>query len=589
MSEKNKTIYKLVLTLAVAIPLLVISIQEVHAMATNQHLSAAPTVEIGNGKLQGVKEGPLHVFKGIPYAQAPIGDKRWRPPVPADNWAGIRQATTFGAACMQPDHPTPTIYTSDIHPYSEDCLTLNIWAPSDIKDAPVFVWIHGGALVKGGSKEALYDGAALAKEGVVVVSINYRLGIFGYFAHPELSQESDHGVSGNYGVLDQIAALQWIQSNITSFGGNPANVTLAGESAGALSVLYLMATPATNGLFHKAVVQSGYMISAPALKDNVHGQYASEAIGTYIASKVGAENIKQLRSIDAETLLTTANSEGFFPLASIDGHLFNQQILDVFRNGQQAKVPVLVGFNSGEIRSLKVLAPQAPATEAEYVSLIKERYLDLADQYLALYPANDAQESIYAAVRDALYGWTSELLARRQTELGQDAYLYLFDHSYPAATQADLHAFHASELPYIFGTYHQTPELWPKIPNTAHEQQYSKAMTSYWASFAKTGQPKASGHKDWPAYGEERAYMHFSDQPTPRQNLMPGMFELHDTSVTRKKQSDIYPWHWNVGTVSPVLKKEPTDADKQASIQSAENEPQWISLNLFNGGKESTS
>jgi para-nitrobenzyl esterase len=224
--------------------------------------SSGPVVQTSVGAVQGAALGDLNVYKGLPYAAPPTGWRRWRPPAEASAWKGVRDATKFGPACYQPKGPAG-VYTSDVGPMSEDCLTLNVWAPAQVDKAPVLVWIHGGALTTGAGSEPIYDGARLAERGVVVVSINYRLGVLGYLAHPELSKESREGVSGNYGLLDQIAALRWVRANIAAFGGDPSNVTIAGESAGGLSVMYLMAAPQARGLFHKAITQSAYMISTP--------------------------------------------------------------------------------------------------------------------------------------------------------------------------------------------------------------------------------------------------------------------------------------------------------------------------------------
>ncbi|MET0755696.1 MAG: carboxylesterase family protein, partial [Pseudoxanthomonas sp.] len=231
------------------------------------------------GKLDGKVEGSLLVFKGIPYAAPPVEDLRWKQPAPVAKWSSVKDARNFGAACVQPSAGESNIYARDIGATSEDCLTLNVWAPAKGKKTPVFVWIHGGSLRTGSGSGAMYDGAKMAAQGLAVVSINYRLGVLGYLAHPELSYESSQGISGNYGLYDQIAALQWVKDNIAAFGGDADNVTIAGESAGALSVMYLMAAKPARGLFHKAIVQSGYMISTPALKDSPHGEFAQEQVG----------------------------------------------------------------------------------------------------------------------------------------------------------------------------------------------------------------------------------------------------------------------------------------------------------------------
>ena len=240
-------------------------------MSTPSHAEHGPIVDAPAGKVEGQIEGQLRVFKGIPYALPPVGAARWHPPSPMPRWAGVKKATEFGPACFQPNTRGRSIYTGEPLPMSEDCLSLNIWAPAGARNAPVFFWIHGGALWGGSSRDPLYDGARLAAQGIVVVSINYRLGVLGWLAHPELSKESPLGVSGNYGLLDQIEALRWVRNNIGAFGGDPANVTIAGESAGGLSVMYLMASPAARGLFAKAIAESAYMISTPELKQSRFG------------------------------------------------------------------------------------------------------------------------------------------------------------------------------------------------------------------------------------------------------------------------------------------------------------------------------
>jgi para-nitrobenzyl esterase len=520
------------------------------AAATAEH---SPLVSAAAGKVRGTAEAALHVFKGIPYAMPPVGPARWKPPVPMPPWTDVRDAKQFGAACMQPISRGASIYAQDLGTPSEDCLTLNIWAPADARNAPVFVWIHGGALTSGSSKEMLYDGSQLAMRGIVVVSINYRLGVFGYFAHPELSAESARGVSGNYGLLDQIEALRWVQSNIDAFGGDKANVTIAGESAGGLSVMYLMASPDARGLFSKAIAQSAYMISTPELKQRRFGEFAAEEVGSYVATQLHAPDIAALRQMEPNSLVAAAAAARFAPFGVIDGKVLPRQLVEVFDRGEQAPVPLLAGFNSGEIRSLMVLAPKAPATISAYESGIRERYRDLADEFLRLYPSSNIKESILATTRDALYGWTAERLVKKQTALGSPAFLYLFDHGYPQADSAGLHAFHASELPYVFGTIATTPPNWPKIPAAPQERRLSDAMLDYWSSFARTGEPHAANQPDWPAYGSSGAYLSFTDSPRIAERLFPGMYAFQEEVVCRRRASGDQPWNWNVGLASPPL------------------------------------
>lgn len=505
------------------------------------------------GELEGTVEKGVRVFRGIPFAMPPVGAARWKAPAPMPRWDGVRKAIEFGPECLQPKITVTTIYSRDPAPMSEDCLTLNIWAPADAKNAPVFLWIYGGALWAGASREPYYDGARMAARGIVVVTINYRLGPLGWLAHPELSRESPLGISGNYGLLDQVQSLRWVRNNIGAFGGDPANVTIAGESAGALSVMYLMAAPDARGLFAKAIVESGYMISAPELKRDAHGTPSAESNGVKLAAALKAPDLAALRAMDAETLTNGARAAGFFPFIAVDGHVLPRQLVDAFDQGEQAPVPVLAGFNSGEIRSLRILAPPPPATSADYVKAIREKYRDRADAFLRLYPGDNMQESIWANTRDALYGWTAERLVRKQSALGRPSYLYLFDHGYPAADDAGLHAFHASELPYVFGAFDGPPPTWPKIPDTAAERNLSEAMLGYWTSFARSGKPQAANAPDWPAFGESANYMAFTDGPHASQRLMPGMYELHEEVVCRRRAQGNLPWHWNTGIISPPL------------------------------------
>ena len=512
-----------------------------------------PVVQAPVGSVEGQAEGALNVFKGLAYAQAPTGAGRWAPPRPVQSWLGVRKATAFGPACFQPSGGGKSVYTDPPGRMSEDCLSLNIWAPNHARGAPVLVWIHGGALLSGMSSEAIYDGAKLASRGVVVVSINYRLGVLGYLAHPDLSAESPLGISGNYGLLDQIEALRWVQRNIGAFGGDPSNVTIAGQSAGGLSVLYLMASPPARGLFAKAIAESAYMISTPELKQARFGQPAAEAAGAALAARLGAHSIADLRAADALTLTNAAAYAGFAPFGAVDGKILPRQLVETFDRGEQAPVPVLTGFNSGEIRSLRGLAPRVPANASTYEAQIRDRYGDLADAFLKLYPSTNLEESLLATTRDALYGWTTERLAIKQTALGQPAYVYLFDHGYPAADQAGLHGFHAAEIPYVFGTADKVPPFWPKPPATPQEQALSDAMVSYWTSFARTGAPQAAGQPQWPPFGPTHAYMAFGQTPQPSDHLLAGAYELDEAVVCRRRAKGGTPWNWNFGLASPPI------------------------------------
>ena len=517
----------------------------------NVNVDPGQLVDAPAGAVRGTTDGAVRIFKGIPYAQPPVGPLRWKPPLPLARWKGVHDATEFGAACYQLPPKLSNIYAGRPMPLSEDCLTLNVWTPANAKNAPVFFWIYGGALSSGSSRDPMYDGKRLAERGVVVVSINYRLGVLGWLAHPELSNESAQGISGNYGLLDQIRALTWVKKNVAAFGGDPANVTIAGESAGALSVMYLMASPLARGLFAKGIAESAYMISTPALKTAVHGAPSAEQAGLTLMHQLKATDLAAMRAISGDQITAAASGFGYGPWGAVDGHVLPDQLVNVFDQGKQARVPLLAGFNSGEIRSLTALAPPVPARAAVYESTIRDRYRDLADAFLKLYPSDNLKESIFATTRDALYGWTAERLVRRQAALGVLSYLYLWDHGYPAAEAAGLHAFHASELPYVFDTFDGTPPLWPKNAHTPEEDTLARMMGDYWTSFARTGRPAATNAPAWPAYAPDASYMHFAAMPTPERDLMPGMFDLNEAVMCRRRAAGTLSWNWLVGLWAP--------------------------------------
>lgn len=524
------------------------------ALALGAAATAAPVVQAPAGALRGEALGEVNAFRGIPYAQPPLGERRWTPPAPLAPWTGVRDAKDFGPACLQIAMPAGSIYGLELTRYSEDCLTLNVWTPANAKGAAVMVWIHGGAHRIGSSAEPMFDGAALARRGIVVVSVNYRLGVLGHLAHPALSAESPAGVSGNYGLLDQIAALAWVKKNIAAFGGDPAKVTIAGESAGATSVYYLMAAPSARGLFARAIAQSGSFISTPELKAQRFGEAPAETIGVELGAKLGAPDLPALRRLDAAELTQRAAAAGYLPWYTVDGHVLPAPLVEVFDRGEQAPVPLLAGFNEGDIRTLLRFAPaEMPRSSAAYEAEIRARYGDLSDRFLEAYPAADVRESVLAAVRDAVFGWSTDRAVRQQTRLGQPAYLYFFDHSYPAAEARGLHAFHASEIPFVFGTHDRTVALWPKVTPAGPQARLTEAMQGYWVSFVQTGAPSASGAPAWRPYGESRAYMAFEEAPQPRADLMPGMFDLNEEVVRRRRAQGDTPWNWNVGVVSPPL------------------------------------
>jgi para-nitrobenzyl esterase len=523
-------------------------------------------VEVRQGVLQGVAEAGVSAYKGIPYAQPPVGPLRWRAPVAAEPWKGVREAKAFGSACLQPPQAPNGLYSGGLAPMAEDCLSLNVWAPTGARKLPVMVWIHGGALMGGGSSEPLYDGVKLAKQGIVLVSINYRLGLLGYFAHPALSAESPKRLSGNYGLLDQIAALKWVRDNIAAFGGDPAQVAIAGESAGGLSAIALMASPQAKGLFQRAIVQSGYMPAYRALHETTLGLPSAEAGGEALGAAAGAKTAEQLRATDLVTLFKAGLATSWQPEPVIDGVALPRQLVETFARGEQAKAAVLAGFNEGEIRSLLFLMPPAPATSQAYVADVKARFSEKADAYLAVYPGADPKADVMASIRDGLYGFAAQYLVRQQAATGEGAYLYYFRHGTPAQKARDLAAFHASELPYVFGQVGEGAKLgpnWPRPPLTARETALSDAMLNYWVSFVRTGIPAAPGETAWPRFtAKERGYLDIDDRPVAARDLQPAAYGWADALVAERRARG-KAWRLDIGfsafpsVDAPDVKRQP--------------------------------
>ena len=521
-------------------------------------LAAQTMITEPQGKLAGqVDAHGVRSFKGIPYAEPPVGAKRWTAPVAAGPWKGVRDARDFGASCFETSYSPQSLF--NVHPpkLGEDCLFLNVWIPPHAKKAPVIVWIHGGGFVRGGSWEPQYEGTHFAEHGVVFVTINYRLGSLGFLALPELSAESPHGVSGNYGLLDQIEALKWVKKNIAAFGGDPGNVTIDGESAGGVSMALLMVSPLAHGLFQKVIAESLGIQCMAELKQLNHGLPSAEENRTAFEKALGAADLKALRAIDAKTVTEHAGYRGG---PNVDGWVITRQIVDTFDRKEEALVPVLMGFNRNEVYPVLMgFLPQSlPDSSAAYEAEIRKRYGDLAAEFLRLYPSGDIKGSSMAASRDAVFGWSAERIVRDEAEAGVPSYLYFFDHGYPAAEARGFHAFHGSEMPYTFGHVDKDatlPPNWP-VPEGPKEKAYSDAMLAYWTSFARTGVPRAEGQPDWPAFASNKSYMHFVEQPEVATDLMPGMFALNEEVMQRERHAGDQPWAGNVGVAAPVLLRE---------------------------------
>lgn len=467
----------------------------------------AEPVKIESGLIQGTVEGGLSVYRGIPYAAPPVGDSRWRAPRPAPKWSGIRAADQFGRACIQSN---PAI--AKLPAPSEDCLHLNIWTPAKRagQRLPVMVWIHGGGFVAGATAEQLYHGEHLAKKGVVMVSFNYRLGALGFLAHPGLSAENDRHVSGNYGLLDMIAALRWVQRNISAFGGDPGRVTIFGESAGGIAVSMLCASPLAKGLFHGAISQSGGSFgpirSGGGPGENVQSLADAERAGETWARKAGADSVAAMRRLPADKLLTPSPSGGVaWPV--MDGWVIPDDQYKLYQAGRYNDTPILAGYNSDEGATF----PGARTPQA-YVESVHQRYGSFAEKLLELYPGGEGAPARTARDlrRDTAFGWHTWTWCRLQSKTGKSkAFLYYFDFhpEYPAGSpKAGFGAAHSDEMPLVFQQF----GLPGRPQATPEAQTLSEIITTYWTNFAKSGDPNGTGLPDWPAFSNARPQaMHF--------------------------------------------------------------------------------
>jgi len=424
----------------------------------------------------------VRVYKGIPYAAPPVGDRRWKRPQAPVSWTGIRETKEFSPVCMQTPYPQTSPYYTPLGAVGEDCLYLNVWTNAKTAGArrPVMVWIHGGGYTRGSGATPTYNGEYLASKGVVVVTVNYRLGIFGFLAHPELTKESDVHSSGNYGLLDMVAALQWVQKNIAAFGGDPKRVTIFGESAGSSAVNFLMATPLAKGLFHRVIGESGANF----------GRHVTLAEMEKTGSRLGT--LAELRAKSAADLMKT---EGAFRPA-VDGWFLPEDVSTIFAQGKQSDVPLIAGYNHDETRTLAPLP--ASANAQTILDQVHKRYGDSADEFLKLYPAGSdeqAKDSYYESSRDQGMGWEMRTWARAENKTAKSpTYLYYFTRVPPGPNSDRYRAYHAAEIQYVFGN------LRPNRPWEDVDRKVSEAMSSYWVNFATTGNPNGKGLPNWPAY-----------------------------------------------------------------------------------------
>jgi para-nitrobenzyl esterase len=502
------------------------------------YASVDTTVKVDGGRISGVASDGVRSYKGIPFAAPPIGDLRWKPPQPVIAWNGVRKCEDFGAECPQAPYPQGSMYYSPPREQSEDCLFLNVWTSAAAGERrPVMVWIHGGALTRGSGSTRTYDGGSFARKGVVLVTINYRLGPLGYLAHPELTAESPNHSSGNYGVLDQIAALKWVQRNIAAFGGDPRRVTIFGESAGSWSVNTLLATPLAKGLFHRAIGESGGSFGPMThLKDDQNKLPSAEKIGAAFAKAAAADSIKALRSIPADKIveLATNDPEGkkFRTQPNVDGWVLPDEIRNIFGRGQQNDVPVIVGSNANEMSTLTVPAA-VPKTIEAYRKAVGARFGEAAKDIDSVYPVktnSDATVAYLGVLRDVTFTLPMRTWARMTSTGRSKAWLYQFSHVPPNPNSAYLGAYHAGEIAYVFNNLNPQNSLLREL-----DRKLAETMNTYWVNFAINGNPNGKGLPEWIAYDREtEPYMDFGDEVRTRNHLLKAQLDFLEELEKRR-------------------------------------------------------
>jgi para-nitrobenzyl esterase len=503
----------------------------------------APVVEIADGKLHGLFYGSSLVFKGIPFASPPTGDLRWREPQPVVPWSGVRDATRSGSSCTQStsglnDFLAPLAqaygarYVGEPVQSSEDCLYLNVWMPAGPprNPLPVMVWLHGGANVAGSGSQSTYDGGGLVSHGVLLVTVNYRLGVFGSFSHPELTAESPHHSSGNYGLLDQLAALQWVRKNISRFGGDPDNVTLFGESAGAIDAALLMTSPLSKGLFKRVISESGPAFGTG--RPLAEAEAAGAAVGK--AAPGGfASTLQNLRALPAAQVVELADKvlKAQFPAVAgaliLDGWVLPRSTQQAFVKGALAKTDLLIGLNGRELSAFRVGgAARAAAAAKESPAVKPATKTDSGDgtgQTIA--KLTDAMAPLYGGWTYAALAWYfGKIIIHRDAGIdqagndvvvacpvgamatlvraaGQKAYVYRFERAVPGQGAATLGAFHSLEIPYVFHAFQDSAWRW--LPFGDADSRLSAALEAYWTQFARTGNPNVVGFPQWPAWNND--------------------------------------------------------------------------------------
>jgi para-nitrobenzyl esterase len=493
-------------------------------------LTANDVIRVEGGLISGSVVDGVRSYKGIPYAASTAGELRWKAPQPPAVWEGVRECNDFGPDCPQAPYPQSSIYYSAPRKQGEDCLCLNVWTAAKADEKrPVMVWIHGGALTRGSGATSSYDGTALAKKGVVLVTINYRLGPLGYLAHPELTAESPHHSSGNYGALDQIAALNWVHKNIAAFGGDPGRVTIFGESAGSWSVNALVASPLAKGLFHRAIGESGGTFGPMTyLKEDRDGRPSAEKIGEAFAKAAGADSIKALRALPAEKIVEVFNNdpEGrkFRTQPNVDGWALPDEIRAIFAQGKQNDATVIVGSNANEMTSL-TLPASVPKTMEEYRKRVESQYGAMIKEFDAVYPVEseaDIAAAYLGSLRDVTFTLPMRAWARMTAKGRSKAYLYFFSHVPPNPNSKYLGAYHAGEIVYVFNNLNRRNPLLQEA-----DLKLAEMMSNYWVNFATTGDPNGKGLPEWTPYDSEtEAYLEFGDAVQIRNRLLKAQLDF---------------------------------------------------------------
>ena len=494
-------------------------------MGATPALAQMTGTAVQQGRVSGTKKGAVTAFLGVPFAAPPTGERRWTPPAAAAPWNGVRKADVLPSSCQQ--GVTPNGFGPWTHEYvvtnavSEDCLYLNVWTPAKRagEKLPVMVWIHGGGFTGGSASVPIYDGSKLAEQGVVVIAINYRLGLYGFMAHPELTAESPAHASGNYGLLDQIAALRWIRDNVAAFGGDPARVTIAGQSAGAMSVHHLIASPLAKGLFAQAIAQSGSGTGVTA-GDRAGGETA----GLALMQAAGVSSVAEMRELtpaqlDAAVAKLGPGGGGFAPV--IDGLVLPDA---QFAGANTNDTPILTGMTADEMTGLN---PNfGKVTPASFRQGIDASYGSSAARIAQLYPAaSDAEANAAASAlaRDRGLASMAMWAQQRQAGSGNPVYAYLWTHPEPGPDAARYRAFHSSEIPYVFDTLDASPER----PFGELDRKLAAQMGAYWVNFVKTGNPNGAGLPAWPAYRQaDREILEIGATTAARPVLPAAMFDV---------------------------------------------------------------